>query len=135
MNLSKKNLDRLRQLEAQLNQANSLSDTSNKAPNKTSSSLHPIETEENPEILFRELIKASPDGQVPDHLITRLKEIEAAQLSAKKEISIYNKKNSNALTNKTKKTTQGNNIKNINSDQDNLYALFHSLILEEEEDL
>ncbi len=30
---------------------------------------HPVEIEENPEALFRELMKISPDGSVPPHLL------------------------------------------------------------------
>ena len=35
--------------------------------------LHPVETESNPEQLFRELMEISPDGNVPPHLLERLK--------------------------------------------------------------
>jgi hypothetical protein len=38
---------------------------------------HPLETEENPERLFRELMGASPDGRVPPHLLERLRELES----------------------------------------------------------
>jgi len=40
---------------------------------------HPVETEQDPEQLFRELIKASLDGRVPPHLLNRLKQAEADQ--------------------------------------------------------
>ena len=39
--------------------------------------LHPVEIETNPEKLFRELIEASPDGNVPPHLLERLKKLES----------------------------------------------------------
>ena len=35
--------------------------------------LHPVETETNPEQLFRELMEISPDGNIPPHLLERLK--------------------------------------------------------------
>jgi hypothetical protein len=38
--------------------------------------LHAIETEDNPAQLFRELMHASPDGTVPDHLLQRLRDLE-----------------------------------------------------------
>jgi len=38
--------------------------------------LHAIETEDDPAQLFRELIRASPDGTVPDHLLQRLRDLE-----------------------------------------------------------
>ena len=42
-----------------------------------SQKLHPVEIETNPEQLFRELMEISPDGNVPPHLLERLKKIEA----------------------------------------------------------
>ena len=39
--------------------------------------LHPVETETNPEQLFRELMEISPDGNVPPHLLERLKNLES----------------------------------------------------------
>ena len=40
---------------------------------------HRVETETDPEALFRELIQVSPDGTVPEHLLQRLREAEADQ--------------------------------------------------------
>ena len=40
---------------------------------------HRVETEENPDDLFRALMEASSDGSVPPHLLDRLRELEAAQ--------------------------------------------------------
>ncbi|MFN6133703.1 MAG: hypothetical protein ACK46L_12520 [Synechococcaceae cyanobacterium] len=40
---------------------------------------HRLETEQDPEALFRELIGASTDGTVPSHLLERLRELEAAR--------------------------------------------------------
>jgi hypothetical protein len=37
---------------------------------------HRLETETDPQELFRELMQASPDGQVPPHLLQRLRELE-----------------------------------------------------------
>jgi len=37
---------------------------------------HRLETEQDPEQLFRELMQASPDGSVPPHLLERLRELE-----------------------------------------------------------
>lgn len=38
--------------------------------------LHPVETEQDPERLFRELMNVSPDGTVPPHLMDRLRQLE-----------------------------------------------------------
>jgi hypothetical protein len=37
---------------------------------------HAVETEEDPEQLFRELMAASTDGSVPPHLLDRLRQLE-----------------------------------------------------------
>ena len=37
---------------------------------------HPLETTRDPEQLFAELMNASPDGHVPDHLLKRLRGLE-----------------------------------------------------------
>lgn len=37
---------------------------------------HAVETERNPEQLFRELMRASTDGTVPPHLMDRLRDLE-----------------------------------------------------------
>jgi hypothetical protein len=41
---------------------------------------HAVETEENPEQLFRELMAASADGSVPPHLLDRLRQLEKQRL-------------------------------------------------------
>ncbi|MFZ0407936.1 MAG: hypothetical protein WAM11_07500 [Cyanobium sp.] len=40
---------------------------------------HAVETEQDPEQLFRELMAASADGSVPPHLMDRLRELEASR--------------------------------------------------------
>jgi hypothetical protein len=45
-------------------------------PSGAGSRLHRLETENDPEQLFRELIAASPDGSVPPHLMERLRDLE-----------------------------------------------------------
>lgn len=40
---------------------------------------HRVETETNPEALFRELMQVSPDGSVPPHLLDRLRQAEVDQ--------------------------------------------------------
>ena len=39
---------------------------------------HRVETETDPAALFRELMKVSPDGKVPPHLLDRLRRAEGA---------------------------------------------------------
>ena len=40
---------------------------------------HKVETETDPQQLFRELMQVSPDGSVPSHLMDRLRQAEADQ--------------------------------------------------------
>ena len=43
---------------------------------------HPVETETDPEVLFRELMHVSPDGSVPPHLLDRLRQLESRRRPA-----------------------------------------------------
>jgi hypothetical protein len=73
--------------------------------------LHPVETEQNPEELFRQLMQVSPDGNVPDHLLARLKSMEAK----KSETTKIKQKNNQIIEN------------------DTLYIEFQQLLLEQDE--
>ena len=44
---------------------------------------HAVETEDNPEQLFRELMGASADGSVPPHLLDRLRQLEKERLRSR----------------------------------------------------
>lgn len=46
---------------------------------------HRVETEMDPEALFHELIKVSPDGTVPPHLLDRLRSAEEEQRQRERE--------------------------------------------------
>lgn len=46
------------------------------ARREASAPRHAVETEQNPEQLFRELMAASADGSVPPHLLDRLRQLE-----------------------------------------------------------
>jgi len=43
---------------------------------------HPIETAQDPERLFHALMDASPDGEVPPHLLDRLRSLEGERRPA-----------------------------------------------------
>jgi hypothetical protein len=73
--------------------------------------LHPVETEQNPEELFRQLMQVSPDGNVPDHLLARLKSMEAK----KSETTKIKQKNNQII------------------EKDTLYTEFQQLLLEQDE--
>jgi len=60
--------------------------------------LHPVEIETNPEQLFRELMDISPDGNVPPHLLERLKTIESNNVKISANADSYHNENSNELS-------------------------------------
>ena len=123
MTFDPRSLDRLRSLGRQLPQELPKPIPSkNKEPNKKGK-LHPIETEKNPQALFEALIKASPDGNVPGHLLARLQEIEINQLNSKSNSP------NNSKPNKTKPHSKS--IKKTNEEL--LYASFDRFLLEEED--
>lgn len=51
-------------------------------PAGTGAARHALETEDNPESLFRALMQASPDGSVPPHLLERLRQLEQSRPGA-----------------------------------------------------
>ena len=51
----------------------------------TSGRRHKVETETDPQALFRELMQVSPDGSVPPHLMDRLRQAEQEQLRRRRE--------------------------------------------------
>ena len=80
--------------------------------------LHPVETETNPEKLFRELMEISPDGNVPSHLLERLKKLE------------YN----NMKTPNSDSHTENNSEDLSIQDSLNLYTQFQQFLLEDDID-
>lgn len=67
-------LERLAALKRQLPQKLPLPD--HNPAQRQPMSRHPLETTQDPEQLFAELMNASPDGHVPDHLLKRLRSLE-----------------------------------------------------------
>jgi len=60
--------------------------------------LHPVEIETNPEQLFRELMEISPDGNVPPHLLERLKRLESNNVKISSNTDEYINENSKDLS-------------------------------------
>ncbi len=71
-------LERLAALKRQLPQKLPLPDQAadKKSAQRQPMGRHPLETTQDPEHLFEELMNASPDGHVPDHLLRRLRGLE-----------------------------------------------------------
>ena len=81
--------------------------------------LHPVEIETNPEQLFRKLMEISPDGNVPPHLLERLKKLESNNVKISSNSDPYNNKNSKDLS---------------MEDSLNLYTQFQQFLLEDDID-
>ena len=81
--------------------------------------LHPVETETNPEQLFRELMEISPDGNVPPHLLERLKKLESNNVKISS--------NSDSQINENSKDLSA-------EDALNLYTQFQQFLLEDDID-
>ena len=74
MSFDPRSLDRLRELGRQLPKP--LPEPDVPVTPKARQVRHKVETEQNPEKLFRELMQVSEDGTVPEHLMARLKMLE-----------------------------------------------------------
>ena len=121
MTFDSHSLERLKELGRKLPKAISKPQPNElKNPNETKNQkLHPVETETNPEQLFRELMKISPDGNVPPHLLERLKKLES-----------NNGKNPSNLD-----PHINENYKDISAEDDlNLYTQFQQFLLEDDID-
>ncbi len=119
MTLNAHNLKRLKELSLRLPKEM----VQKKEEPQTKSPRHRIEVETDPSILFHELINASTDGNIPPHLITRLKEAEINNLSSK-----------SPTLNNPKKPGQNNLKRSASpSTEETLYMAFADLLLEEED--
>jgi len=143
MSFDSRNLERLKSLGRKLPQPLPSPEKQNQKQKPSSNKAqHPIETEENPKILFQELIKASPDGNIPSHLIDRLKETEIKQ--AKEQRMNRDQPQSSGESSSHLRIHPQSNKRTENkptqpqlkekSKEKSLYIDFHKLLLEEEED-
>ena len=121
MTLDSHSLKRLKELERRLPKEISKTQ-SNVLKNQKKSkkqNLHPVELETNPEQLFRELIDISPDGNIPPHLLERLKDIESNNTK--------NNSNTDQPINQISKEL-------LTEDSVNLYTQFQQFLLEDDID-
>ncbi len=87
---------------------------------------HRLETEMDPQALFRELMQASPDGTVPPHLLQRLRELEhTAPVIGQPSPSTPSTKPSVSAKAGMARMVQGR-------EQDPLYVSFEQMLLEDE---
>lgn len=78
MSFDARSLERLQQLGRSLPKPLPKPEAEPAAP-PASQQRHRVETETDPQALFRELMQVSPDGNVPPHLMDRLRQAEADQ--------------------------------------------------------
>ena len=129
MSFDSHSLERLRELGRKLPNSLPIPNTkSSKANQNTKAKLHPIETEQDPKKLFGELIKASPDGKVPAHLLDRLKKTESLNLEKQPLKESFSELDTNQSPAKGK-----NKNTNVTLTKDDLYVSFERLLLEEDD--
>ena len=133
MSFDPRSLERLRELGRQLPKP--VAEPAKPITPKARQVRHKVETEENPEALFRELMQVSEDGTVPTHLMERLKQLEAQRRpSPGRATSDSNLPELPATSNPGPgKTTQPKRPKvTPGSEEESLYVAFGQLLLEDE---
>ena len=83
MSFDARSLERLQQLGRSLPKPLPKPEAPAAAEAPASQTRHRVETETDPQALFRELMQVSPDGSVPPHLLDRLRQAEADQQRAR----------------------------------------------------
>ena len=140
MSFDPRSLERLRELGRQLPERLPQPEQP-PAPPKASQVRHRVETEKNPDELFRELMKASQDGTVPEHLMARLKQLEAQRKPTAQPSPFNSNDDTPSLaTPKSSQPGPGKNTApkrpkvNPGSEEESLYVAFGQLLLEDEGD-
>ena len=141
MSFDPRSLERLKELGRSLPEPIAPPQQPTDRPLKATEKRHRIETEDNPERLFQELMKASSDGTVPEHLMARLKDAErhvAIQNKAKAKPQILPSSQTlsrQPLRGGLGKTTRPSrpNVA-VGSEEESLYVAFGQLLLEDDED-
>lgn len=112
------------------------------APTGQSGRSHRLETETDPQALFRELMQASPDGTVPPHLLQRLRELEQQKPPPNGQTP-FTGPASASTTASASGSGSGSGSKRVSApsardrgrtgqDQDPLYVSFEQMLLEDE---
>lgn len=141
MSFDPRSLERLKELGRSLPEPIAPPQQPTDRPLKATEKRHRIETEDNPERLFQELMKASSDGTVPEHLMARLKDAErhvAIQNKAKAKPQML--PSSQTLSRQPLRGGQGKTTRPsrpnvaVGSEEESLYVAFGQLLLEDDED-
>ena len=141
MSFDPRSLKRLKELGRSLPEPIAPPQENTDRPVKATEKRHRIETEDNPERLFQELMKASSNGTIPEHLMARLKDAErhvATQNKAKAKAQTL--PSSQTLSRQPLRGGQGKTTRpsrpNVaaGSEEESLYVAFGQLLLEDDED-
>ena len=141
MSFDPRSLERLKELGRSLPEPIAPPQQPTDRPLKATEKRHRIEIEDNPERLFQELMKASSDGTVPEHLMARLKDAErhvAIQNKAKAKPQML--PSSQTLSRQPLRGGQGKTTRPsrpnvaVGSEEESLYVAFGQLLLEDDED-
>jgi hypothetical protein len=95
---------------------------------------HRLETETDPQALFRELMQASPDGTVPPHLLQRLRELEQQKPPLHGQMSLPSPASASAAGSAAKRVSapSARDRARPSHEQDPLYVSFEQMLLEDE---
>ena len=137
MSFDSRSLDRLRELGRSLPQR--LPEPKPSVTPKASRVRHKVETEQDPDALFRELMQVSRDGQVPEHLMARLKQLEEQRSPQTRSVRAASADTANLPPLPKTQTGQGKTTRpqrpNVpaGSEEETLYVAFSQLLLEDDE--
>ena len=146
MSFDPRSLERLKELGRQLPKALPNPETETKASTKSNRPKHKVETEQNPEALFHELMNVSQDGTVPEHLMSRLRSAEQRldDERRQRQVSTPSQSTQGSATGlplpPAQSTGKGKNTRpkrpNVpaDSEEDSLYVAFSQLLLEDDDD-
>ena len=146
MSFDPRSLERLKELGRQLPKALPNPETESKPSTKANRPKHKVETEQNPEALFHELMNVSQDGTVPEHLMSRLRSAEQRLEDERRQrqVSTPSQSTQGSATGlpspPAQSTGKGKNTRpqrpNVpaGSEEDSLYVAFSQLLLEDDDD-
>ena len=147
MSFDPRSLERLKKLGRELPQSlPAPAEKPSEAP-RASDRRHRVETEENPQDLFHELMNVSDDGRVPEHLIDRLRQAEAKAETERRQQPKGAAANSSAQNGglpsappTARNPGSGKNTRPQRpavapgSEEESLYVAFGQLLLEDDDD-
>ena len=141
MSFDPRSLERLKELGRSLPEPIAPPQQNSDRPVKATEKRHRIETEDNPERLFQELMKASSDGAIPEHLMARLKDAERHVATQNKaRVNAQTLPSSQPLSRQPLRGGQGKTTRPsrpkvaAGSEEESLYVAFGQLLLEDDED-